>query len=101
MQSQESAKCSNLLYWDSFSLTDHTCTCGQVVTDRQKVQILEGSQSSELHVGSGHFGRDKTLDKIFGMLDNVKNFCKTCDKCHRVNRYLPEILVLLNSFLCI
>ena len=36
-------------------------------------------------------GRDKTLSKIAerfywcGMVDDVKEFCKTCDKCQRAN----------------
>ena len=54
------------------------------------MQVLEGCHSSEL--GGGHFGRDKTLAKIserfhwLGMVDDVKEFCKSCDKCQRANR---------------
>ena len=79
-----------LLHRDSFLLTNHTCL--KVVTDRQKTQVLEGYHSSEL--GGGHFGRDKTLAKVseryywLGMVHDVKNFCKTCDKCQRANRYI-------------
>ena len=34
----------------------------QVVTERQKMQVLEGCHSEKF--GGGHFGRDKTLAKI-------------------------------------
>lgn len=55
------------------------------------MQILEGCHSSGL--GGGHLGRDKTLTKIserhywLGMVEDVKNFCKSSDKCQRANRY--------------
>ena len=67
-------------------------TCAlQVVTESQKRQVLEGCHSDEL--GGGHFGQDKTLAKIseryywLGMVNDVKEFCRTCDKCQRANRY--------------
>ena len=62
----------------------------QVVVVDQKVQVLEGCHSSEL--GGGHFGRDKTLAKVterfywLGMVEDVKDFCKSCDACQRANR---------------
>ncbi|KAL5502732.1 hypothetical protein EMCRGX_G009551 [Ephydatia muelleri] len=58
-----------------------------VVTEKNKQNVLEGCHCAEL--GGGHFGRDKTLSKIAerrGMVDDVKEFCKTCDKCQRANR---------------
>ena len=67
-----------------------TCTV-QAVTESQKRQVLEGCHSDEL--GGGHFGRDKTLAKVseryywLGMVNDVKEFCRTCDKCQRANRY--------------
>ena len=57
----------------------------QVITAGQKQQVLEGHHSSGL--GGGHFGRDKTLSKVsercywMGMVEDVKEFCETCDKC--------------------
>ena len=61
----------------------------QVIAAGQKQQVLEGCHSSGL--GGGHAGRDKTLSKVsercywLGMVEGVKEFCKTCDKCQRVN----------------
>ena len=57
----------------------------QVIAAGQKQQVLEGCHSSGL--GGGHAGRDKTLSKVsercywLGMVEGVKEFCKTCDKC--------------------
>eukprot|EP00731_Ephydatia_muelleri_P010481 Em0005g1067a len=51
------------------------------------MKVLDGSHSAEL--GGGHFGRDKTLLKIserFGMVNDVKEYCKTCEKCQKANR---------------
>ena len=56
----------------------------------QKTQVLKGCHSSEL--GGGHFGRDKTLAKVseryywLGMVEDVKEYCRKCDKCQRANR---------------
>ena len=61
-----------------------------MVTVSQKRQVLEGCHSSEM--GGGHFGRDKTLAKLaeryywLGMAEDVREFCKSCDKCQRANR---------------
>ena len=58
---------------------------------KQKLEVLEGCHNSAL--GGGHFGRDKTLKKVterfywLGIVDDVKEFCRTCDKCQRANRY--------------
>lgn len=55
------------------------------------MKVLEGCHGSEL--GGGHFGRDKTLAKIneryywMGMVEDVKDFCRTCEKCQRANRF--------------
>ena len=74
-----------------------TCTV-QVVTESQKRQVLEGCHSDEL--GGGHFGRDKTLAKVseryywLGMVNDVKEFCRTCDKCQRANRYSYSVILL-------
>ena len=63
-----------------------------VVLTSQKTMILEGCHSAIL--GGGHFGRDKTLEKLSeryywkGMVDDVKNFCKYFDKCQRANRFI-------------
>ena len=57
---------------------------------------MEGCHSNGL--GGGHFGRDKTLSKIseryycLRMIEDVKEFCRTCDKCQRANRYVCEQL---------
>ena len=51
------------------------------------MKVLDGCHSAEL--GGGHFGRDKTLLKIserFGMVNDVKEYCKTCEKCQKANR---------------
>ena len=66
------------------------------MTEKDKQSVLEGC-----HCGGGHFGRDKTLSKIAkrfywrGMVDNVKEFCKTCDKCQRANRYIYMYVLML------
>ena len=63
----------------------------QVITAAQKLQILEGCHSRSL--GGRHLGRDKTLTKIseryywLRMVEDVKEYCRTCDKCQRANRY--------------
>ena len=65
----------------------------------QKSQVLEECHSSVL--GGGHFGRDKTLAKITerfywqGIVEDVKNFCRTCEKCQRANRYM-----ISTQFMC-
>ncbi|KAL5471089.1 hypothetical protein EMCRGX_G029165 [Ephydatia muelleri] len=62
----------------------------RVVTESEKHKVLEGCHSAEL--GGGHFGRDKTLVKIserfywLGMVNDVKEYCKTCEKCQKANR---------------
>ena len=72
----------------------------QVVTEGQKPQVLESCHASEL--GGGHFGRDKTLAKIserfywLGMVEDIKEFCKSCDKCQRANRL--ETVCIGSSF---
>eukprot|EP00731_Ephydatia_muelleri_P022608 Em0015g191a len=54
------------------------------------MKVLDGCHSAEL--GGGHFGRDKTLLKIserfywIGMVNDVKEYCKTCEKCQIANR---------------
>ena len=59
---------------------------------KQKLEVLEGCHNSAL--GGGHFGRDKTLKKVterfywLGIVDDVKEFRRTCDRCQRANRYL-------------
>ena len=64
------------------------------MTEKDKQSVFEGCHCAELHVGGGHFGRDKTFYKISerfywrGMVDDVKEFCKMCDKCQRANRYV-------------
>ena len=68
----------------------------QVVVESQKRHVLEGCHSDEL--GGGHFGRDKTLSKVseryywLGMVNDVKEFCRTCDKCQRANRYSYSVI---------
>eukprot|EP00731_Ephydatia_muelleri_P027168 Em0019g41a len=58
------------------------------------MKVLDGCHSAEL--GGGHFGRVKTLLKIserfywIGMVNDVKEYCKTCEKCQKANRPLPE-----------
>ena len=70
-----------------------------VIRDSQKQQILEGCHSNKL--GGGHFGRDKTLSKVSeryhwkGIVEDVKTFCRTCDKCQRANRCTTMLLFLL------
>ncbi|KAL5477394.1 hypothetical protein EMCRGX_G024189 [Ephydatia muelleri] len=62
----------------------------RVVTKKEKMKVLDGCHSAEL--GGGHFGRDKTLLKIserfywIGMVNDVKEYCKTCEKCQKANR---------------
>eukprot|EP00731_Ephydatia_muelleri_P003894 Em0002g70a len=62
----------------------------RVVTKKEKMKVLDGCHSAEL--GGGHFGRDKTLLKIserfywIGMVNDVKEYCKTCEKCQTANR---------------
>eukprot|EP00731_Ephydatia_muelleri_P008402 Em0004g740a len=61
----------------------------RVVTKKEKMKVLDGCHSAEL--GGGHFGRDKTLLKIserfywIGMVNDVKEYCKTCEKCQKAN----------------
>ena len=33
-----------------------------------------------------------------GMVDDVKEFCKTCDKCQRANRYIFYVLMLFYTY---
>ncbi|KAL5509510.1 hypothetical protein EMCRGX_G004899 [Ephydatia muelleri] len=62
----------------------------RVVTKKEKMKVLDGCHSAEL--GGGHFGRDKTLLKIserfywIGMVNDVKEYCKTCANCQKANR---------------
>eukprot|EP00731_Ephydatia_muelleri_P007552 Em0003g1800a len=62
----------------------------RVVTKKEKMKVLDGCHSAELG-GAGHFGRDKTLLKIserfywIGMVNDVKEYCKTCEKCQKAN----------------
>ena len=71
------------------------------MTEKDRQNVLEGCHCAEL--GGGHFGRDKMLFKIAerfywrGMVDDVKEFCKTFDKCQRANRYS---YVLIDAILC-
>ena len=63
----------------------------------QKMKVLEECHASVL--GGGHFGRDKTLAKISerfywqGMVENVKEYCQTCDKCQRANRLACTFII--------
>jgi len=56
----------------------------------QRQRLVVGVLGIELECE--HFGRDKTLSKVseryywMGMVEDVKEFCKTCDKCQRANR---------------
>ena len=58
------------------------------------MQVLEACHAAEL--GGGHFGCDKTLAKIserffwLGMVDDVKEFCRTCDACQRANKLVQN-----------
>ena len=67
------------------------------MTEKVRQNVLEGCHCAEL--GGGHFGRDKTLSKIAerfywrGMVDDVKEFCKTCDKYQRANRYIYVLML--------
>ena len=42
-------------------------------------------------LGGGHVGRDRTLARVEerfywrGMVDDVKDYCRTCDYCQRSN----------------
>ena len=36
-----------------------------------------------------------------GMVDDVKEFCKTCDKCQRANRYIFYVLMLFNAYVTV
>ena len=62
------------------------------MTEHQKKLVLQGCHANS--VGGGHFGRDKTFSKVSerfywrGMIDDVKEYCKTCDKCQRANRFV-------------
>ena len=79
-----------------------TCTV-QVVTEleSQKRQVLEGCHSDELR--REHFGQDKTLAKVseryywLGMVNDVKEFCRTFDKCQRANRYSYSVIKIKAS----
>ena len=72
----------------------------QVITTSQKEQVLEGCHSQGL--GGGHFGRDKTLAKLseryywVGMVDDVKEFCRTCDKCQWANKWVSYVIIVLS-----
>ena len=45
-------------------------------------------------IGGGHFGRDKTFAKLterfywVGMINDVREYCRTCDRCQRANRFV-------------
>ena len=58
--------------------------------------MLEACHAAEL--GGGHFGRDKTLAKVserfhwLGIVNDVKEFCKTCDTCQRANKLVLNTL---------
>ena len=70
------------------------------------MKILEACHSDGL--GGGHFGRDKTFFKVserfywVGILENVKQFCRTCERCQKANRYVYNIKYngLFNSLCC-
>lgn len=67
-----------------------SCMIMQVVKKSEKIRIIQCCH--DLGLGGGHFGRDKTLAKVseryywLGMVEDVKSFCRTCDKCQRANR---------------
>ena len=71
------------------------CVIGYCITENQKQQGLEGCHSDKL--GGGHFGRDKTFSKVterfywVGIIEDVKEFCRTCDNCQKANRYVWDI----------
>jgi len=62
----------------------------KVVTKSQKMAVMEGCHSDVL--GGGHFGQTKTFVKITEMyywvriMEDVRDYCKSCDKCHRADR---------------
>ena len=70
--------------------------------------MLEAYNAVQL--GGGRFGRDKTLAKVperfqwLGIVNDVKEFCKTCDTCQRENKLVLTTLhsdtVTQNSNLC-
>jgi hypothetical protein len=63
--------------------------------------VLEGCHADK--AGGGHFGRDKTFSKIaerfywVGMINDVKEYCRTCDKCQRANRQVWGDLIIISG----
>ena len=49
-------------------------------------------------IGGGHFGRDKTFAKLterfywVGMINDVREYSRTCDTCQRANRFVATLL---------
>ena len=72
------------------------------MTKKDKQNVLDGCHCAEL--GGGHFGRDKTLSKIAerfycpGMVDDMKEFCKTCDKLVLKSK---QVYLCTDTILCI
>ena len=66
---------------------------------------MEGCHCDEL--GGGHFGRDKTFAKVterfywVGIINDVKEFCRTCDKCQKANRYVKDNNVFVVMYMYI
>ena len=59
---------------------------------------MEGCHCDEL--GDGHFGRDKTFAKVterFYWVGIIKEFCRTCDKCQKANRYVKDNNVFFSN----
>lgn len=62
--------------------------------------VLEGCHSDTM--GGGHFGRDKTFGKVskrfywVGVIEDVKRFCPSCDKCQRVNQSVKSHILVFS-----
>ena len=61
----------------------------QVIKSEQKQQVLKACHNDP--VSGAHFGRDKVVEKIeeryywVGIIRDVLQVTKTCDKCQRAN----------------